>query len=188
MRGKGRDQRRQRWRVPRSRQLQVSVPLRGKGRDQPKRRFVWTPDELLEFPSPCGEKVGINVIKAKAKSQSPGEFPSPCGEKVGINCSLFPYKGGRMMFPSPCGEKVGINARRKFNRIVKKTVFPSPCGEKVGINGDVRKRRRDAPRTKVSVPLRGKGRDQRVEEAKTALAGTAVSVPLRGKGRDQPRK
>jgi len=117
-----------------------------------------------------------------------------------------------MMFPSPCGEKVGINARRKFNRIVKKTVFPSPCGEKVGINGDVRKRRRDAPRTKVSVPLRGKGRDQRsqgdhvvqragvsvplrgkgrdqrVEEAKTALAGTAVSVPLRGKGRDQPRK
>ena len=38
----------------------VSVPLRGKGRDQ--RRFVWTPDELAEvFPSPCGEKVGINV-------------------------------------------------------------------------------------------------------------------------------
>ena len=42
---------------------------------------------ILEFPSPCGEKVGINkVIAGQAKTlKLTDEFPSPCGEKVGIN-------------------------------------------------------------------------------------------------------
>ena len=63
--------------------------------------------------------------------------------------------------------------------------FPSPCGEKVGIN--------TVPFTQeflgihgVSVPLRGKGRDQprkAVQRLREQIA--TVSVPLRGKGRDQ---
>ena len=69
-----------------------------------------------------------------------GAFPSPCGEKVGIN---YPYYGGLKIsgydreFPSPCGEKVGING--PFLRIVNGEFqgFPSPCGEKVGINDEV---------------------------------------------------
>ena len=42
------------------------------------------------FPSPCGEKVGINefynyILEAlKAR-----KFPSPCGEKVGINVLIY---------------------------------------------------------------------------------------------------
>ena len=39
----------------------------------------------------------------------------------------------------------------------------------------------------VSVPLRGKGRDQPEVDGETYLASLLlVSVPLRGKGRDQP--
>ena len=39
------------------------------------------------FPSPCGEKVGINTILLDKGVRRPslGAFPSPCGEKVGIN-------------------------------------------------------------------------------------------------------
>ena len=37
----------------------VSVPLRGKGRDQPDTRATKA-YPLTKFPSPCGEKVGIN--------------------------------------------------------------------------------------------------------------------------------
>ena len=37
----------------------VSVPLRGKGRDQPGESFVLDGTGKT-FPSPCGEKVGIN--------------------------------------------------------------------------------------------------------------------------------
>ena len=38
-------------------------------------------------------------------------FPSPCGEKVGINGAMkfWDVKGHYIVFPSPCGEKVGIN-------------------------------------------------------------------------------
>ena len=63
------------------------------------------------------------------------------------------------MFPSPCGEKVGINS------------------DNLGIDGCVL--------LMVSVPLRGKGRDQHryLESAKRQAED--VSVPLRGKGRDQ---
>ena len=44
---------------------QVSVPLRGKGRDQ---QAQWSAKQLnaVEFPSPCGEKVGINPTLGKA--------------------------------------------------------------------------------------------------------------------------
>ena len=64
------------------------------------------------------------------------------------------------MFPSPCGEKVGINKDLKPGEVIVPVEFPSPCGEKVGINA-------------AMVP------------AMFAAAGV-VSVPLRGKGRDQP--
>ena len=38
------------------------------------------------FPSPCGEKVGINLeIPVSVELTLTYEFPSPCGEKVGIN-------------------------------------------------------------------------------------------------------
>ena len=42
-------------------------------------------------------------------------FPSPCGEKVGINVtnSLREAYECLMAFPSPCGEKVGINTWQK---------------------------------------------------------------------------
>ena len=64
----------------------VSVPLRGKGRDQLYYILELRPTKIT-FPSPCGEKVGINcpiwvILPANLRS---GAFPSPCGEKVGIN-------------------------------------------------------------------------------------------------------
>ena len=64
------------------------------------------------FPSPCGEKVGINEKELLALNAQRSAFPSPCGEKVGINpgCSFLSRKGGKCKFPSPCGEKVGINS------------------------------------------------------------------------------
>ena len=66
-----------------------------------------------------------------------GKFPSPCGEKVGINCQDLGVPGfSRSQFPSPCGEKVGIN---RFQ------VVGVTDGYDVYL---------------VSVPLRGKGRDQ----------------------------
>ena len=64
-------------------------------------------------------------------------------------------------------------------------LFPSPCGEKVGINSSLTLAQA-ASRRDVSVPLRGKGRDQH-ELAKYRHENERdVSVPLRGKGRDQP--
>ena len=63
-------------------------------------------------------------------------------------------------FPSPCGEKVGINGSIKQgmrSRLIR--AFPSPCGEKVGINIEYGALDIKA-KSNVSVPLRGKGRDQ----------------------------
>ena len=62
--------------------------------------------------------------------------------------------------------------------------FPSPCGEKVGINESPCSRTADTLR-RVSVPLRGKGRDQRFIRDHLQSNSLRVSVPLRGKGRDQ---
>ena len=63
----------------------VSVPLRGKGRDQLDVFDLMENREKWEFPSPCGEKVGINDCERPVPEEILG-FPSPCGEKVGINC------------------------------------------------------------------------------------------------------
>ena len=41
------------------------------------------------------------------------------------------------------------------------------------------------PFGRVSVPLRGKGRDQRSDDLREHGRVSPVSVPLRGKGRDQ---
>ena len=143
----------------------VSVPLRGKGRDQ---RLVTdeldTVPGIARFPSPCGEKVGINTAGTfVVKALSEGEFPSPCGEKVGINIlALVSWIDAVRLFPSPCGEKVGINE-------------PIPLLSGRSILG-------------VSVPLRGKGRDQQCNlRIANGNAPVRVSVPLRGKGRDQRR-
>ena len=143
---------------------------------------------MLKFPSPCGEKVGINEeddMNVKFLRQL--VFPSPCGEKVGINALRKQLKeyGVKPTFPSPCGEKVGINAGR-LGEVLKElgftvsvplrgkgrdqhlavkfaaglsVVFPSPCGEKVGINKCWAVPGNRGHRG-VSVPLRGKGRDQ----------------------------
>ena len=69
---------------------------------------------ISAFPSPCGEKVGINPDSlTHLRIFEEDEFPSPCGEKVGINSvyqvTVFKHL---VSFPSPCGEKVGINAGR----------------------------------------------------------------------------
>ena len=89
----------------------VSVPLRGKGRDQqcpPSELVPINPEKV--FPSPCGEKVGINGSHPDGPTGAQGQFPSPCGEKVGINQdSELHGLAVWAVFPSPCGEKVGIN-------------------------------------------------------------------------------
>ena len=64
--------------------------------------------------------------------------------------------------------------------------FPSPCGEKVGINV-MKFTGTDSRYLIVSVPLRGKGRDQQEFIDYILEALRKVSVPLRGKGRDQPQ-
>ena len=90
------------------------------------------------------------------------------------------------MFPSPCGEKVGINQQNKNKqiRVGLTRLFPSPCGEKVGINVEKLNSHSSPVMVRVSVPLRGKGRDQRLGKPSEAIE-YVVSVPLRGKGRDQ---
>ena len=75
------------------------------------------------------------------------------------------------MFPSPCGEKVGINGGALRTPRGYKVLFPSPCGEKVGINLDISAKVGAFPKSAVSVPLRGKGRDQRAH-----LSGTIKSA------------
>ena len=72
--------------------VEVSVPLRGKGRDQRAQKGQLVLDGVVDgFPSPCGEKVGINPAKeAPAPASKPATFPSPCGEKVGINDEFCP--------------------------------------------------------------------------------------------------
>ena len=62
------------------------------------------------------------------------QFPSPCGEKVGINAYVVGGSVRDALFPSPCGEKVGINTEKVNATPIKLAKFPSPCGEKVGIN------------------------------------------------------
>ena len=41
--------------------------------------------DLLVFPSPCGEKVGVTAGPPRfGKGVQDSGFPSPCGEKVGV--------------------------------------------------------------------------------------------------------
>ena len=47
-------------------------------------------DVHLKFPSPCGEKVGINLLELLELVDARVAFPSPCGEKVGINLVTSP--------------------------------------------------------------------------------------------------
>ncbi len=69
-------------------QRKVSVPLRGKGRDQLLGEVVAVAVHAHPpFPSPCGEKVGINRLRYENGRIVRESFPSPCGEKVGINMS-----------------------------------------------------------------------------------------------------
>ena len=178
--------------------------MRGKGRDQHEDliRYAYV---VTQFPSPCGEKVGINAEKVKELLARLDQFPSPCGEKVGINPTWLPHLDGVVMvvFPSPCGEKVGINAfsslltsrqtsvsvplrgkgrdqRVYYGKIHQRTnLFPSPCGEKVGIN-TIRTRSRKSAHL-VSVPLRGKGRDQRPQVDLQSLRNDVGFRPLAGK-------
>ena len=92
-------------------QDKVSVPLRGKGRDQQAFGSLAAKLGIVQFPSPCGEKVGINTGNVVWVYHNNKEFPSPCGEKVGINPRARRVTScPSILFPSPCGEKVGINA------------------------------------------------------------------------------
>ena len=92
-----------------------------------------------------------------------------------------------MKFPSPCGEKVGINLRQ----------CGIPPKFRVGVSVPLRGKGRDQLKffgtdgryiiAIVSVPLRGKGRDQQFGGHHQSVEDkVVVSVPLRGKGRDQP--
>ena len=89
------------------------------------------------FPSPCGEKVGINARSKRLVQALAKLFPSPCGEKVGINDE------GEFVQHTPKGLEVSVPLRGKgrdqlhdnyAERYYMVLRFPSPCGEKVGIN------------------------------------------------------
>ena len=66
---------------------------------------------IARFPSPCGEKVGINdnfyfeldggIIKVSVPLRGKGR------DQLHIKSTLC--LGHPLLFPSPCGEKVGIN-------------------------------------------------------------------------------
>ena len=58
-------------------------------------------------------------------------------------------------------------------------MFPSPCGEKVGINRGGYDTERIV--REVSVPLRGKGRDQRSRVNRRVGLGSSCFRPLAGK-------
>ena len=109
------------------------------------------------FPSPCGEKVGINTVSEALGLPRIVSFPSPCGEKVGINAALS------HTLPALLLEVVSVPLRGKgrdqrSRRLYLKHCFmkfPSPCGEKVGINGWT-KLKPEVPRNSRFRPLAGK--------------------------------
>ena len=113
-------------------------------------------------------------------------FPSPCGEKVGINGKMVDHS-----LPNWVGVSVPLRGKGRdqhedaagsYGELLLQ--FPSPCGEKVGINNPTASATAP-PTSHVSVPLRGKGRDQPAGAGAGAARPSEVSVPLRGKGRDQ---
>ena len=62
--------------------LRVSVPLRGKGRDQRKKNgFHWIIGPMGKFPSPCGEKVGINFKNLVPVASKPSGFRPLAGKR-----------------------------------------------------------------------------------------------------------
>ena len=187
--------------------------MRGKGRDQLHLNSLHVQTPQHWFPSPCGEKVGINWEQLRTLIQHKATFPSPCGEKVGINPTLLRV-GWLHSYPVSVPLRGKGRDQHEVKQLYKEAweeLFPSPCGEKVGINESgvnpnqwslvhsvsvpLRGKGRDQhpgrlihkgrfPRC-VSVPLRGKGRDQRPEQSPVVAEAAQVSVPLRGKGRDQ---
>ena len=62
-------------------------------------------------------------------------FPSPCGEKVGINPvpEMIALLGGEILVSVPLRGK-GRDQLRALIQHKAMQLFPSPCGEKVGIN------------------------------------------------------
>ena len=121
------------------------------------------------FPSPCGEKVGINGYSKYRRKELLLEVSVPLRGK-GRDQQMYILASGFeksfSKFPSPCGEKVGINKEHPGE--IPGCVgggFPSPCGEKVGINFSVFSNQYGS-RFGVSVPLRGKGRDQRARKVR----------------------
>ena len=117
--------------------------------------------QLYWFPSPCGEKVGINVRNSMNHPSWWFAFPSPCGEKVGINGSSSLARSRQYIVSVPLR---GKGRDQRFSLSLPKEegyVFPSPCGEKVGINLPFSSYAKPKGLSvEVSVPLRGKGRDQ----------------------------
>ena len=142
--------------------LDVSVPLRGKGRDQRNQMIDFPESDMCGFPSPCGEKVGINLEYIYSLKAVRFYVSVPLrGKGRDQRCLTKTKQNKQSKFPSPCGEKVGINL---FSSVGWTSLY------------------RD-----VSVPLRGKGRDQQRYYAVVYRTDDGwVSVPLRGKGRDQP--
>ena len=80
LRGKGRDQLSERQKGLPGPTRFVSVPLRGKGRDQQENEMVYSPGGREGFPSPCGEKVGIN-FSACLREHYPSERFRPLAGK-----------------------------------------------------------------------------------------------------------
>jgi len=117
LRGKGRDQHGHHLLRSGDSRRAVSVPLRGKGRDQHLIPVVLEGFPREMFPSPCGEKVGINPAEEKVERPTPVLLP-----KVSV-----PLRGkGR-------DQRRGSQTGQSW--VEHSSLFPSPCGEKVGING-----------------------------------------------------
>jgi len=65
---------------------QVSVPSQGKNSVE-LRRGLALPSPYSSFPSPCGERVLLNLVVFSQHSSAVAtfRFPSPCGERVLLN-------------------------------------------------------------------------------------------------------
>ena len=136
LRGKGRDQHRGNDTAESCRQ-KVSVPLRGKGRDQRLGEVRWELDYSM-FPSPCGEKVGINS----------NNLPQPAPRIISVS---VPLRGkGRDQLSIPIREEC------MYKYTVSVPLRGKGRDQQLEVNPESLKSRILA----VSVPLRGKGRDQ----------------------------
>ena len=118
---------------------------------------------ILEFPSPCGERVLLNLHARSPLSAYKGSAVSvPLRGKGSVERATGLSLIGQLDFVSvPLRGKGSVElAEGNFDAESLTSRFPSPCGERVLLNESGRKATA-ALKDKVSVPLRGKGSVER---------------------------